>query len=184
MFPVPVLLDRYDPVGYNPSAYNPLRYFAEDRYSPLDVYYPFPSIGIPGYVQYEDLNYNSELRHRMTDFYYRKAVDHWLHDGFSDLLKYFRVKGDRVDIVDRPEDAKERELSDKERDAIIEFMQKYLLTKKFITKTLEKFIAKTVTNWYDLKQYKSYVKDMIRHELKKKIKDAIYEKRYDKSHKD
>jgi hypothetical protein len=146
-----------------------------DSYYNLDAYYPLPAVIIPNYVEYEDLNYSSELRGQMIKYFYEK-VNSWLHDGFSDLLKYFRPKGDSAGLVDRMEDAKEREVSEKDREKIIEYIYRDLVTKHSIEKDLSQFIRRTHTNWYDLKYYKEYVKEYLHHELKKRIKEKIYDK--------
>jgi hypothetical protein len=130
-----------------------------------------------------DMSNDPEARKRITKYFHTKTVDKWLYNytEFEDLLKYFKVEkskdGFKVDLVRNLDDAKYRSLDDEQKKAVFRYIEKYFVTKIFIYKTLKHYVEKSkgAVKWYDLVNNSSSVRSMIRHRLRRLIKNTVHE---------
>ena len=129
------------------------------------------------FLQYEDLNYNAEMRNKMVHSFYKKATEKWYDYLITDVNDYLIISDTKVvqliPSLDKLSKGSSKNDSDEDKLMKKKFIKRYFITPKFIAIILEEFTANAKVNWYDLPQYSSYVKKFIHHRLKKKIKNTI-----------
>jgi hypothetical protein len=128
-----------------------------------------------------DVNYDPDLRNRTVKYFKHKTLK-WINSDsdFQKVLNYFVIRtGDGKKYVDLVKDIKEYKKENKDSEEIIkmkiEFIRKFVLSKKLVAKILEKFGNKYDVKWWNFKSNKESIKETILHELKKKIKNNIAE---------
>lgn len=138
--------------------------------APFTLFYPLPS--------YLDMNQNPEVRHKTVMYFYYKTLDKWLfkEDGMVDILNYLKIKGDKVDVLDKMADYKDSNIvKDTQGDVEkkIKFIENNIFSKNDMEKILYSYIQETGANWYDLEKHSFYIKQAIRGFLKKKLKKLV-----------
>jgi hypothetical protein len=136
---------------------------------------------IPAYTKL-DVNSDPELRNNIVKYFKHKVLK-WLKidEDYKRILNYFVIRADskKNEYVDIVRDIKEYEKENKDTNDIIkmkiQFIRKYVLRKKLIARILEKYGNKYNVKWWHFKSNKDIIKDIILHELKKKIKNNIRE---------
>ena len=122
---------------------------------------------------YLDINEDNELQQRTSKYFYEKLMNRWLHGSFESLLNYFTVKGSKVRLVTKVKDAAKNTPNEKDRDTIIEYISRNVMTKYNIRSFLKKFVAKSGLNWYDLESNTKIVKKSLFKRMKKDIENMI-----------
>jgi hypothetical protein len=138
----------------------------------------------PRFLEYEDLNYDSDVREKLIKYFIKRATEKWLERDFNKLLGYLVVKKKDgrlvVDLISSLKDYSEDQYkNDKPEDlqAKKEFIAKYFLTRKLVNHVLKEYVMMKGVNWYDLKMYRKGVRDALKHKLKKRLKKAVDEKK-------
>ena len=162
----------YSPQFINPLLYPTTHVDSEHKYLPsINYSYTIPSVSI-----YENLNADPRIHKRVTKYFRLKMLDKWLYDDSSHLLGYFKVKGDKVELISKLSDY-DANASDKDSDDInkkkIKYIENNLLSYDFSYKILQKLVEDTNTNWYDLHKHEGLVKDAFNIALKKLFKKQI-----------
>lgn len=140
----------------------------------LNFGYTTPVIGV-----YDNLNADVNVHNRMTKYYYHKILEKWLYEDLLDVLSYFKMKGNEVDVLDDLNEYKagsaERD-SEANREKKIDFLEKYFLTKSFVMRAITEFVHSTYANWYDLYKHEYLLIELFKKKLIKRVKKAIVEK--------
>lgn len=130
----------------------------------------------PYMAVYENLDANPEVHADMARYFYYKTLDKWLYDDLIDILNYFVVTGGKVELIKNMNDYKSDIVNKDTQENIeakISFIEKYLFSKDNMMKILKKFVRETSTHWYQLTKNEYYVRQVVKHYLKNKIKKAI-----------
>ncbi len=135
------------------------------------------------YLSYEKMqkdmdNDKNKMKKRVTNYYHSKTIDRWLyHDyGFKELTGYFKIKYDNKGIsvsLDLKDNHESKKFSHNEEKSILFFIESFMISKKFIKNILEEYARRTSSEFYELYSYEQNIKEFIRHQLKKKIRDTI-----------
>lgn len=120
---------------------------------------------------YDSVDNDIELRTKMTKYFYQKFFNNKLLYDYHKLLKYFKVKNNNVSKVSSKNEYNNNNLSHEEKITIVEFIINNYYDKYDLKDSLKKFIRKTRTKWFNLKDYKDDVFEVIFRDLKKKIKE-------------
>jgi hypothetical protein len=135
---------------------------------PLEIIY---QTTMPALVEYEDLNYNRELREKMIKLFRNSFVEKLASGSYPDVLSHFSVKQkDKVELVKSVHGAKD---SSEDMGLKIRFIEEFFLTDRFMTRALQKATEKEGINWYDLYKYKNEVRNTIHKRLLKKIEKNL-----------
>ena len=135
---------------------------------------------ITNYYNYLDVNQDPDLRNKIVR-YFKERTLHWLlnDEEFKQLLNYFvfRTDSKRVQYVDpvrkHSEMAKENNDTSEQLRAKVKYMKEFVVSKRLIAKILEKYGTKFNVKWWNFKNNIEDIKDVIHHELKKKIKNNM-----------
>jgi hypothetical protein len=120
-------------------------------------------------VSYEDINYNPEIRQKIVKGYYKKLRHHWAKH-FDKVLSLLTVKKDSkgTEIAELIKDAEHPDETG-DKDVKVEYLNKYVLSKGYVAKVLNKFLIKHEIDWIDLAQYQHEIKRFFRKTLYKKL---------------
>lgn len=136
----------------------------------------------PYYKEADPLNDDPAYRNRVIDNIYMRLTEKWLYKDpmFRGLAKYFVVnvennKGTITLITDPNRTTDTSKLSDQDVMYIFKYIDKYLITRKFVKKVLKEYINKTRMKWYDIFNNIDDVKSVLRKHIKKLILSTIYE---------
>lgn len=137
----------------------------------------------PFYREADPLNEDPRYQDRVIDHFWLKLTERWLYrdPSFRSLLKYFHVERDdergTVSLVSDPGQAKKdvSDINEENKMYIFKYIEKFFITRKFVEKTLRKYVDRTGIKWYDLYVNSDVIKDLLRHKLKKLIISTIYE---------
>ena len=137
----------------------------------INLTYTKPMGGI-----YPNLNTDPKIRAQVTKYFYYKLLDDWLYDDLIDLLNYFVVSGDKVEMIKKIYDYKDdrvkkdtTEMLEKKTD----YIEDNLFSKTDMYNALFNFTRETNTNWYDLPKHEYLVMGLVKKRLRKKIKEEI-----------
>src|SRR5579872_1404936 len=129
----------------------------------------------------DPLNEDPEYRERVIENIYVRLTEKWLYSyaSFRSLFKYFHLeksgaKG-TVTLISNPDKVSTQTISEPDGKFIIQYIEKYFATKKFVSKVLKEYISTTHVKWYDIFNNIPTLKDLFVHKLKKQIVNAIYE---------
>ena len=131
---------------------------------------------------YQNYERDPKVHRRMSKYYYYKLYEKWLGDELSDVLGYFTVKGDKVNVISNlnkyDKDAGEQD-SDKVMQKKIKFIKKEFLSEMWILRVLNKFVRESGSagSWFDLPKNEYFVRRYIKRYLVKKIRKAIAERK-------
>lgn len=129
------------------------------------------------------INEDPSYRHKVIEYFYTKLTEKWLfgNPSYQSLIKYFRAKkmGDRVEVEIIPYGTvlTETEKNDQKelKHFIFKFIEKHFATKSFVRDSLEKLVRQHNVRWFDMYQRNSEIKDFLRRQLKKTIKQTTQE---------
>lgn len=105
-----------------------------------------------------NINTDSNLRKKVTDYIYNKIYNYWLNNDFNKLYSYINIDNNKT--KDKTEDKTE----DKNKNEKIlkhNYIMSNILNKKYIYKLLIKFVKLNKINWWDIKIYKEKLKKFI-----------------------
>jgi hypothetical protein len=111
---------------------------------------------------------------------YHRLTEKWLYSDpmYKSLLKYFKVekKGSDgvVTMITDPDNINKAPGKDT-RDHVFKYIEKYIITRRFVEKVLLEYITMTRLRWYDIYSNIDSVKDLLVNKLKKTIIRAIYQ---------
>lgn len=134
----------------------------------------------PFFNQVDPLNDDPKYQKSVTDNFYLRLKEKWLYKEpiFRSLLKYFKVEksGDeiKVSLISDPDKISDSQNRDNDK-YIFRYIEKYFITKRFISKILKEYIRTTHIKWYDLFHNTDTLKGLFAHKLKKLIISTIYE---------
>lgn len=130
----------------------------------------------------DPLNDDLQYRQRVVDNFYLRLTEKWLYKdaNFRKLLKYFKVEknGEKgtVQLISDPEKVSDISgMSEVDRKYVLNYIEKYFITRHFVEKILKQFIKRTKAKWYDLFNNTDILKELFAHKLKKLIISTIYE---------
>lgn len=149
---------------------------------PTDIFIPslqlvsdYKSLHVP-IALYEDVCNVENIKSQMTKIIYYKFLDKWLYDidEAKSLLGYFKVSGDRVDLIknlDQKDDVHSN--SQAVIDKKVDYIEKNIVSQNDIYAILKKFVDETHISWCRLIKAKDLVRDSIVRSVKNKIKKMI-----------
>ena len=137
-----------------------------------DIYfsYPLTPIGPSIISDYDTVDDDIELRSKMTKYFYEKFFNNWLLNEYSKLLKFYIVKKDKVSKVTSKKEYENNTLNDEQKRTAIDYIINNVYDKYDLKLSLKDFVRKSRTKWFELKDNKEDVKQIIYRHLKKKIK--------------
>jgi len=143
---------------------------------------PFiPSINLtythPTFSYYKNLSADPYWQDRIVKNTYYKVLDKWMYDELSDLLKYFVAGSNGVELVRSIDQAKETSDNIDVIEKKIDFIEQNLFKEHDMEKIIRKFLRETNLTWVDIPKNYYFLKDAVKHYLKKKIKQKITEKK-------
>lgn len=142
-----------------------------------------PTVLNPYITDADLVNADVEYQRRTVDYFYAKLTEKWLYKPsfYKPLLKFFTIdkstpKG-TVTLVHNLEKVSKN--TDKDTNAddymyILKYLEKYIIKRRFVEKSLRSYIRVTCTKWYDLYTIGSEVRDLFRHKLKKLLINMIH----------
>lgn len=196
--PVPLIPSRYTPYYTTLTSLGPLTVsplspvnYLNSLDSLVGHINPFtsvvPVIGpvgatviLPGsYTLPAPLDLNKDLRvHRQVTKYFRyKTLDKWLYENMSDILDYFKVSGDNVDIVKSLSEVGKQSHSTQDIEKIIAYIEKNVLTEETMSRIIHHFVKNSQVNWYDMHKNEIFVIDIIHKKLLDILKDTVNERK-------
>jgi hypothetical protein len=129
----------------------------------------------------DPLNEDRKYIKRVINHFYFRLTEKWLYKDpiYRSLLKYFRVEkvGDKGTVsmitdVDKPSDTA---ISESDRKYVFRYIEKHLITKRFVRRVLKEYVRTTHIKWYDLFNNTDTLKELLCHKLKKLIITTVYE---------
>lgn len=153
--------------------------FGNPYVASLNTTYTQPTIGI-----YEDINYDPKIQSRIINYFHKLTLDKWLMGDLSYILSYFSIndKGE-VNLIKSANPTKndrgkqgydKNNIRDAER--IIDFIEKYFLTKSVVRRVLDVYVSKTGDKWVYLHRHKGDIKRLMENKLIKLIETALSQK--------
>jgi hypothetical protein len=137
----------------------------------VNVGYSYPTLSF-----YEDLSSRPDIQKRLVKYYYYKVLDKWLFSDLIDILNYFTVKDNRVDIIKSKLEYNPTTVDKDSNDIIqkkINFIEKVIFSTNDIYKIIKKYVQETGTRWVDLPKNEFFLRQVIEDELKRKIRKAM-----------
>lgn len=135
------------------------------------------SIPIPSYL---DLNKDERTHKIQSKYFMYKTLDKWIYDDMLEILNYFIVEPNgTVRLINNLSELKEDTVAKDSVDAIekkIEFIETHILTERTMHKILKKFVKGTSISWVDLHKNERFVKEAIKEQLIKILKETIMER--------
>ena len=124
----------------------------------------------------DDINYQKNVINNI----YFKLTEKWLYKDpiFKSLLKYFKIEknGDegQVMLIDDPDNIVKGNENNEYRKYIFRYIEKYLITKRFVSKVLHQYVKTSHIKWYDLFINSDTLKELFAHKIKRLIIKTIY----------
>ena len=116
------------------------------------------------------INDDPKLRKQVTEKIYKKICNSWLIYHYDDLLKYLKIKDNKVSLID---DIKNLDNDKNNNEMKFKFILNYFITKNKIYKLICKFINDNNINWWDLKKHLHNLRSYIHYKIKNNIKHNI-----------
>ena len=130
--------------------------------------YPLTPVGPIINSDYDTVDDDIELRSKMTKYFYEKFFNRWILDEYSKLLKFYKVKQNKVTKVTSKKDYENNILTDEQKRTIVDYIINNVYDKYDLKLSIKTFIRKSRTKWFKLKDNKDDVKRIIYKDLKKK----------------
>lgn len=112
-----------------------------------------------------NINNDSDLREKVSEYFYKKIYNNWLKYQYLDLYKLLSVKNGVV-VLSKSD-------TNTDFDVKYEYIMKKFLSKNDIYTLLKHFIKINQLNWWELKEYSNEVKNFIYHKVKKYMKHEL-----------
>lgn len=135
----------------------------------------------PFYNQTDTINEDPKYQKHVIDHFYMRLTEKWLYKNpvFRKLLKFFRTEknGDeiKVSLLSNIDDVKDNVPDEENKKYIFRYIEKIFISKKFVDKTLRKYVDASHVKWYDLFHNTDILKDLFAHKLKKLIIATVYD---------
>lgn len=135
----------------------------------------------PYYGEVDPLNEDVSYQRAVIDHFYMRLTEKWLYkdNTFKSLLKYFKVTKDgnegKVSLIEDPDKIVDTKTNMEYQKYIFQYIEKYFVTKRLISKILKQYVNTTHIKWYDLFHNTDNIKDLFAHKIKKLIVSTIYE---------
>ena len=137
----------------------------------------------PFFGELDTLNEDPRYQDKVIDHFYTRLTEKWLYKEpiYRSLLKYFTVEksGEKgtVSLISNPDKVTKTDapVEKVNRRYIFKYIEKYFVTKKFVSRVLKEYVAVTHIKWYDLYNNTDTLKELLAHKLKKLILETIYE---------
>jgi hypothetical protein len=136
----------------------------------------------PYLVVHENIDNDPMVIKRVNRYFYYKTLDKWLYDDLSYILKYFKVSGDKVDLIEKRSQYENNKVdSSDDKEKIVRFIEKEILKRKDMKKILKKFLKKNKhksayggkLTWSELMKTQYSLKKFIGKRLKKHLNNII-----------
>ena len=127
----------------------------------------------PGYYNsnYNTIDDDSDVRLKITKYFYERLFNRWIYRDYRKILNLFKVKSGKVIRIKSKKEYKNNNLSDKDKDLIINHIIENYYDKYDLKHSLNSFTKKSRTRWVELIENKEYVKQKIYNDLKKKLRN-------------
>ncbi len=132
----------------------------------INGYYIPPQYYLP---ESSDLNYNEQARNTIIKYFRYKTLDKWLFGRMSDILSYFKVSGNKVEIVQSPDKKNVETMRETDKVLIVEFIEHNILSRSFVAIVIKKYVSKFGVNWYDIHKNEKVFCDYMSEKLKELI---------------
>tara|TARA_B110000208_G_scaffold191674_1_gene259502 strand:- start:3439 stop:4368 length:930 start_codon:yes stop_codon:yes gene_type:complete len=110
------------------------------------------------------------VREEIYDYFKNKTFKKWIKsEDENNIIKFFKVKDDKVIKLDNDK-RKNNKLNKDDIEKIIKHIRKNIYTKSDLKETLKKSKIKYGCKYYELKEKKSLVKELILKAIRKRIK--------------
>jgi hypothetical protein len=123
-----------------------------------------------------DLDTYWSTRETVTKHFLYKTIDKWLNNDLDELLNYLVSEPNGVRLLkDLDEFDEQRVDRDKQSDfeKKVLFIEDKFLSFNNVYDLLDELVKESNLKWTDLQKREYVIKDMIKHYLKKKLKNAI-----------
>lgn len=130
---------------------------------------PTFSLPLPRHL---NLNYDSSVHDQITETIYNRIYEDWLYDDIVDVLRYLKVSGEKVEPVgSRSAKTSVHKDSYEVLRKKIKFIKHNILSRSRLHDLLAKTVVEANMNWWDLEKNAYLVKDVVRHYIKRKLKN-------------
>ena len=123
------------------------------------------------------INDNYIVQRDITRAIMYKALDKWLYDDFSHVLKYLIVeKNGVVRVVKNEQEKENNKISSNSVDdleAKSDYIGDKILTESSVREILIRIMRETRLKWYELPHHDQLLKDVIKKYLKKKLRKYL-----------
>lgn len=152
----------------SPAFFSPV--YAPPLVTSVNLAYSKPLIST-----YEDLNADRRVHKKMIKYFFYKTLDKWLYDELSEILNYFVIKGDRVELISNLSQFNSATGHDSQAsaDKKVKYIENNVISPKFMSKILYKYVQETGTHWYDLTKNEFFIRQVLKRALSKRIRKAI-----------
>jgi hypothetical protein len=131
-------------------------------------------------IEYEDVNWDPDLRNRVVRYYYNLAKRKWLYNNklFLDLVRYLRLHNNRPVLVASLADAPEHAPASEDERLVrqkLAVVRDYLISKRRIARVLESYSERERVKWWDLEDeehHESILRALVK-ECERKIIKSI-----------
>lgn len=128
-----------------------------------NILYPY----VPDYINQLNINFNEDVKRKMTQYFYDK-MKKWLKTDMQNILNYITIINNEPQFITSKDEKSIGDIDEK-----IKYLMNIIVSDIFIYNTLQKYINKTNTSWYDLIKNKMFVKGFIVRRIKDQIKHYI-----------
>ena len=157
------------------SPYSPVLNTLNSIISPVGATVLIPgSYSLPAPL---DLNRDTRIHKQVSKYFRFKILDKWLYEEMSDILGYFKVSGDNVEIIKNLSETAKQHHVDQDVEKIINYIEKNVLTEDTTSRIIHHFVKSAKANWYDLHKNEYFVKDIFHKKLVEILKDTVSERK-------
>lgn len=152
------------PVSYTIDS--PINYVMSD-----DIYFSYPLTPMGPLISndYDTVDDDIEMRSKITKYFFEKLFNNWLFTENNKLLRYYKVKNTKISKLSNRKDYEKNIInSNDDKKKIISYILNNVYDKYDLKLSLKKFIRKTGTKWFELKDNEVFVKEQITKDIKKK----------------
>jgi len=129
-------------------------------------------------VNYPDLNYDMELRGKVTKYFLYKTLDKYLYNELKSILNYLTYENGKISLIKSIQDYK---INNEDSEEIKEKKINWLENQKYFTKSdmynvLSHLYTDYKINWYDMYHQKKIIISAIKKYLVKMFEKLISKK--------
>ena len=149
---------------------SPINYVMSD-----DIIFPYNYTPIGPLItnDYDTVDDDLEMRSKITKYFYEQLFNKWLMYENDKILRFFKVKNNKINKIKSKSEYEKNKITDTEqKKKIIQFILDNIYDKYDLKFSLRKFIKKTGTKWFELKDNDVFVKEQIVKDIKRKIRDS------------